>query len=539
MQDVNFHFPVSCLLYLCESLVDPFVGFSPKDSLCGDLNQGRVPINPLGQSVGDQSYPFELIKNKTLQFLARALPVLKQEYETIPKVARYLPTNHLMNPTHQTSPLSSEHMHKLNQRFAMQFQSQPPQAPNSNGFPTDEYPLGAPFMVARSRKRRSVATTNHHAGQSSQASRSFTSTNHLSPGILVAEMSPNATLVVSSAHSSPSPGGRILSLSARSSDFQHHQSPAALMGDHLSAPLAVITKDGYKSVSGAASSSARMLANSQQQHQEKSQHHLYYNNWPPTAAAVAAASTATSGNNHIVQQQTADFSVIMPQSSSPLLTITSSSKSNNNNNEQHDSHQVAPTTSGVASNGSSNRSQQKLPSSQGNGNSNSNNNNNNVSKSAGQPSTNGNNANDRHGFQHQQQVSANNSSSGQQQLQNLQQQQQQHATISNRMATGEQVGHQLEQRTNNNNNNNHAQARSAASEPDRRQNSQQASQPTSSSSSSSSSTPLAASSTSSVSANNHVKQHGGNSNGNQLAKQDTSAKRRLSCGDSSNGFTYT
>lgn len=100
--------------------LDLFAGFSPRDTLCGDLNQGRVPLNPLGQSVADQSYPFEVIKNKTLQFLARALPVLKLEYETIPKVARYLPDQHqhqLLNPTHTSSSLTSDQMELLNRRL--------------------------------------------------------------------------------------------------------------------------------------------------------------------------------------------------------------------------------------------------------------------------------------------------------------------------------------------------------------------------------------------------------------------------------------
>lgn len=79
-----------------------------------------MPLNPLGQSVGEQSYPFEIIKNKTLQFLARALPVLKLEYETIPKVARYLPANsyqHLLNPTHSSSSLTQDDMELVNQQL--------------------------------------------------------------------------------------------------------------------------------------------------------------------------------------------------------------------------------------------------------------------------------------------------------------------------------------------------------------------------------------------------------------------------------------
>lgn len=61
-----------------------------------------------------------MIKNKTLQFLARALPVLKLEYETIPKVARYLPgasPHLLLNPTHSSSSLSQDDMELVNQHL--------------------------------------------------------------------------------------------------------------------------------------------------------------------------------------------------------------------------------------------------------------------------------------------------------------------------------------------------------------------------------------------------------------------------------------
>ncbi|XP_045599753.2 uncharacterized protein spz6 [Procambarus clarkii] len=57
------------------------------DNLCGDLNDGLLPINPMGQAVLGHSYPFDLIKNKTLDFFSKTLPILKED-KTLPKVAK-------------------------------------------------------------------------------------------------------------------------------------------------------------------------------------------------------------------------------------------------------------------------------------------------------------------------------------------------------------------------------------------------------------------------------------------------------------------
>ncbi|XP_065217347.1 uncharacterized protein spz6 [Planococcus citri] len=56
------------------------------NNLCGDLNKGAIPANPMNQNIYGTPYPFELIKNKTLEFFSRTLPILKAD-ETIPKVA--------------------------------------------------------------------------------------------------------------------------------------------------------------------------------------------------------------------------------------------------------------------------------------------------------------------------------------------------------------------------------------------------------------------------------------------------------------------
>jgi hypothetical protein len=160
----------------------------------------------MGQLVNDQAYPFELIKNKTLQFLAKSLPILKSEYETIPKVARYLPANQLLNPTSLQSPLGYEHFHALNQ---LEHQSA------SELYGALPQPAAPPFMR---RKKRSLTG----ARQTQQAS------------ITVAELMPNASLVVSSAHSA----GRIGGHAARSVDGQQLASGQQ--------PFAMIIKDGHR-----------------------------------------------------------------------------------------------------------------------------------------------------------------------------------------------------------------------------------------------------------------------------------------------------
>ncbi|XP_063833962.1 SH3 domain-binding protein 1-like [Ostrinia nubilalis] len=55
-------------------------------NLCGDLNRGDIPRNPMGQSPDGEPYPFELIRNHTLRFLSRALPALRND-DSLPRVA--------------------------------------------------------------------------------------------------------------------------------------------------------------------------------------------------------------------------------------------------------------------------------------------------------------------------------------------------------------------------------------------------------------------------------------------------------------------
>ncbi|XP_020280012.1 uncharacterized protein LOC109852867 [Pseudomyrmex gracilis] len=62
-------------------------GFVSIHNICGDLNKGYVPRNPMKQYVNGSSYPFALIKNHTLKFLSKTLPILKAD-DSLPKVAK-------------------------------------------------------------------------------------------------------------------------------------------------------------------------------------------------------------------------------------------------------------------------------------------------------------------------------------------------------------------------------------------------------------------------------------------------------------------
>ncbi|KAG5681642.1 hypothetical protein PVAND_011057 [Polypedilum vanderplanki] len=78
--------PYDCPDYLNKK---PYV--SP-NNLCGDLNKGKIPKNPMGQNVMQETYPFELIRNQTLKFLSKTLPILKAD-DTLPKVTQIVDKN--------------------------------------------------------------------------------------------------------------------------------------------------------------------------------------------------------------------------------------------------------------------------------------------------------------------------------------------------------------------------------------------------------------------------------------------------------------
>ncbi|KAH9640882.1 hypothetical protein HF086_000787 [Spodoptera exigua] len=72
------------------------------NNLCGDLNRGLIPRNPMGQNPNGEPYPFELIRNETLRFLSRTLPVLRAD-DTLPRVA-HLPHGPAPGPGPGPSP---------------------------------------------------------------------------------------------------------------------------------------------------------------------------------------------------------------------------------------------------------------------------------------------------------------------------------------------------------------------------------------------------------------------------------------------------
>ncbi|CAH1186049.1 unnamed protein product [Phyllotreta striolata] len=78
--------PYNVVPYDCRE--DDFRGpHGSPNNLCGDLNKGNIPRNPMGQNVLGSPYPFELIRNMTLKYLSRTLPILKAD-DTLPKVAQ-------------------------------------------------------------------------------------------------------------------------------------------------------------------------------------------------------------------------------------------------------------------------------------------------------------------------------------------------------------------------------------------------------------------------------------------------------------------
>lgn len=56
-------------------------------NLCGDLNKGSIPRNPMGQNVLGARYPFALIRNMTLKYLRKTLPILRAD-ETLPIITQ-------------------------------------------------------------------------------------------------------------------------------------------------------------------------------------------------------------------------------------------------------------------------------------------------------------------------------------------------------------------------------------------------------------------------------------------------------------------
>lgn len=91
----------------CPGINDPNVNEQTLDNLCGDLNKGYLPLNPIGQTVEGVSYPFDLLKRETLEFFSKTLPILKAD-DTLPKVAKYENAHISYHPTLFNSKPSSK-----------------------------------------------------------------------------------------------------------------------------------------------------------------------------------------------------------------------------------------------------------------------------------------------------------------------------------------------------------------------------------------------------------------------------------------------
>lgn len=174
-----------------------------------------------------------------------------------------MPANHLLNPTHQASTLSHEQLNQINQHFADASYLSALYSGGQADEESDQFTSGylmPPFMSKR--RKRSVRSIR-------EGSVSAVDINSKISGITVAELQPNATLVVSSAHSSH-PNGRILQFQTRPT--HHYHSNLADVGPTLVARETIKVSQagrGQKnsSVSHASELVSKSTANQNQGHQ--------------------------------------------------------------------------------------------------------------------------------------------------------------------------------------------------------------------------------------------------------------------------------
>ena len=81
----------------CPGVAGPSGAKKTLNNLCGDLNKGVIPRNPMRPTTNGAPYPFELLKNKTLEFFSKALPILQAD-ESLPKVAKSEEGSYYSNP---------------------------------------------------------------------------------------------------------------------------------------------------------------------------------------------------------------------------------------------------------------------------------------------------------------------------------------------------------------------------------------------------------------------------------------------------------
>lgn len=212
-----------------------------------------------------------------MQFLARALPILKEEYETIPKVARYVHHNanslqkqnhefqqqHLLNPTHSSSALNDEQMDQINRLFMEASGHQMGSFLESrNGLASSaENYLPSPPFRRRRRRKRSLDDSEQSRSKlivpgsgrpevlqvPFDASQTLLSAAQASPatpiptlatsGLTIGELGSNVSLVVSSAHSAPARSLGMLRLVTSGDESVDH---------HKLSQMGLMTRDGFK-----------------------------------------------------------------------------------------------------------------------------------------------------------------------------------------------------------------------------------------------------------------------------------------------------
>ncbi|XP_021944998.1 uncharacterized protein LOC110843343 [Folsomia candida] len=127
------------------------------NTLCGDLNTGFVPQNPLAHKFSDGgTYPFDIIKNKTLEFFRRALPILKNN-KSLPKVAKYASVDF--------QPQQSSANQRRGRRGIATRQPAYPSPLSDPYFPEDTsfYPDSPSPILSPSRKRRQYGPGPSHS----------------------------------------------------------------------------------------------------------------------------------------------------------------------------------------------------------------------------------------------------------------------------------------------------------------------------------------------------------------------------------------
>jgi len=121
-----------------------------------------------------------LIEKKTIEFLAKALPALQRDHEAMLELAGHLPANQLLNPTSSASPLGYSHLESLNRRLRRDLEDA--------DLPELRKREAPPKTVPKRRRKRSSLST--------------LVSERAIVGTTVAELRPQASLVVSSPHGS-------------------------------------------------------------------------------------------------------------------------------------------------------------------------------------------------------------------------------------------------------------------------------------------------------------------------------------------------